>query len=164
MYEDVDVARHLLAMRGIDAQEFSRVGALLGTRIGELAGASDAFQFADGRAVLDENERIVLYTLQGAEEEPLERRRASLRRGWADVTSRFTEVLGAPSDSFSWGADAWMCSVWRGPHVVLSVEESFYDDSYGAPQLLLACVGTNDEALASREGLTARLVRQPHPI
>ncbi len=53
-----------------------------------------------------------------------------------------------------------MCSLWPGSHVVLSVEESFYDDSYGAPGIVVACVRADDEAPKRHEGLTARLFRE----
>ena len=133
---------------------------MLGVAVRELAGVPGVFEFPDGRPVLDENERIILCPLQGAEDEPPERQRQWLRREFDETASGFAQVLGPPSDSFSWGPDAWMCWIWRGTYAVLSVEESFYDDSYGAPGIVVACVGTDDETPTRREGLTARLFRE----
>jgi hypothetical protein len=153
----VDLARCLFQLRAVTAAEFGRVAALAGMKVEEQVGG--VLEFAN--VFLDTEARIVVNPLAGAEYEKREDVRPWLRREFNGVATSLTEVLGSPSDTYCWGADAWMCSVWRAHGVVLGVEESFYDRSYGVPGIVIACVEYGDEALRRREGLTARLYPDP---
>ncbi len=92
-----DVARHLLQMRGVNASEFFRVGATLGVTVRELEPIPGAFEFEDGRAILDENERIIVCPIAGAENEQPGGQRPWLRQEFERIASGFAQALGPPS-------------------------------------------------------------------
>jgi hypothetical protein len=99
---------------------------------------------------------IIVCPLIGTDEVGRREARAFLRGEYAKAVTFMSAVLGPPAESFEWSAERWAASIWSGKHgVVVSLEETGYEGEE-LPFLILACDLKDAEAVALRDGWTAR--------
>ncbi len=149
----VDIASVLLTLRVLSPEELRRVAHDRGWRFSSLV--SGIWEAGDRYPVaLDSSMQppIILCPFLGTDESPRLERRKMLRSSFDAMLARMRGQIGPEAVLLTWAKDDWAAAIWRGPHVLLSMEETNYENE--TPFLALACVDSS--GVLPAEGLTAR--------
>ncbi|HKY35210.1 MAG TPA: hypothetical protein VJN18_04670 [Polyangiaceae bacterium] len=155
MFEIADIVKALLQLSDLSVAEFERACVARAWAISKpMQGLVEAA--ASYPVILDTiiAPPLVLCPFWSVEDYPRaqwrERLRASFEQALREVVADFRE----PDDRGEWGRGAWAFAGWLGGAVVVSVEETNYEDAR-VPFLVLAC-SSRDSEKQIPGGLTAR--------
>jgi len=86
--------------------------------------------------------------------------RRRLRVGFDAAIEEVTSSIDSPKAKGEWGTASWAYAFWLGSEVVVSLEETNYEDSR-VPFLAVACATRKVWSQDQHRGLTARLFSGP---
>lgn len=103
---------------------------------------------------------IILCPFWSAEDHPRMEWRKELRTQFEQVLQEISVEYRSPDDHREWGKASWAYAIWSGKGVVVSVEETNYEDAR-VPLLVVACSSHQVHESEPMRGLTARCFSGP---
>lgn len=103
---------------------------------------------------------IILCPFWSAEDHPRPEWRKELRARFEQVLEEVSAEYRSADDHREWGKASWAYALWSGRGVVVSVEETNYEDAR-VPLLVVACSSREGYESEPPRGLTARCFSAP---